>query len=245
MLQVSNYENDYTSLPFEDILRGYRRENIFRSIKHYAAKRILEIGCGPDPLFIHFNDFDSMLVVEPGNIFFEKALAAAGANPKIRVTNAFIEDLAEELEKEQFDFIIIGGFLHEISNPEQVLQSVKKIAAATTVVHSFVPNARSFHRLLAFESGIIDSIYKKSAHDELFQRTSVYDADTYSRLFTDNGFRVSDAGSYFIKPFTHTQMVAMLSNGIIDGAVLNGLNKMTGYLPGLGAELYVNCTLQS
>ena len=44
-----------------------------------------------------------------------------------------------------------------------------------------------------------------------------------------------------IKTFTHSQIQRRKEEKIIDEEVLDGLVKMEKYLPGMGAEIYVNC----
>ena len=48
-------------------------------------------------------------------------------------------------------------------------------------------------------------------------------------------------GSYFMKPFNHSKMAELMKLGIIDEALLEGLNKLAKYFPENGAEIFVNC----
>ena len=73
---LKKYETDYTGLPFENILREYRQQNIFNILSTAPHKKILEIGSGPLPLFRDFNDYEKMVVVEPGETFFKQAKEA-------------------------------------------------------------------------------------------------------------------------------------------------------------------------
>ena len=147
------------------------------------------------------------------------------------------------MQKKTFDFIVIGGFLHEIDNPDIVLQSIRRICSRNTVIYSFVPNAESFHRLLALEMGIIQSIYQKSEQDKLFNRQKFYDINEFNKLLKINGFNILQSGSYFIKPFSHAQMNDLLERGIIDKRLIDGLDKMKKFLPNLGAELFNVCKI--
>lgn len=237
---LKKYEADYTDLPFEDTLREYRQKNIFSVLKANPHSKILEIGCGPLPLFRDFNEYEKMVVVEPGESFFAIANNLAKGDARIVVINDFIENAISQLIPETFDVIIIGGFLHEIINPDEVMQTVKRVCNKNTIIHSFVPNANSFHRLLAFEMGLIKDVYQKSAHDELFQRVAVYNMDSFKELFIKNDFSVAGSGTYFIKPFTNCQMHAMVTGNIISKAVLVGLYAMIKYLPDYGAEMFIN-----
>ncbi len=236
--ETSKYEKEYIELPFENILREYRKKNITEILKKYSYKSFLEIGCGPDPLAKDITNFDKIVVVEPGKLFYHMVKMQTNGDPKITVINDLVENVVNKLKKKTFNFIVIGGFLHEIDNPEIVLEAVRKICSKHTIVYSFVPNAKSFHRLLAFKMGIIKDIYEKSSHDKMFCRQKVFDIETFNTLFTKNGFNVIDSGSYFMKPFTHNQMSDLLDYRFIDKSFLDGFDKMIDFLPDMGAEIW-------
>jgi acetyltransferase-like isoleucine patch superfamily enzyme/SAM-dependent methyltransferase len=239
----NDYEDKYIDLPFENTLREFRRKNILDKLTLYPHDRFLEIGCGADPLFYYFDDYDKMIVVEPGTKFFRLAQEKAALNSKIEVFNEPIESVADRLIGKNLNFIVIGGFLHEISNPDKVLKAVRRICSKDTLVYSYVPNARSFHRLLAYNMGIIKSIHEKSKHDILFKRNTVFNMKSFNSVLEENGFSVIDSGSYFIKPFTNDQMAEMIDKGILDNTVFHGLEKMIQYIPDMGAELWNLCKI--
>lgn len=239
--ETSHYEKEYIDLPFENILREYRKKNITEILKKYSYKSFLEIGSGPDPLVNDINNFDNMVVVEPGKLFYHMVKMQTNGDPKVTVINDVIENVVNKLKKRTFNFVVIGGFLHEVDNPDTVLESVRIICSKNTIVYSFVPNARSIHRLLAYKMGIIKNIYEKSGHDELFDRQKVYDIDSFNTLLTRNGFKVIESGSYFMKPFTHDQMNDLMNYRLIDKPILDGFDKMIDFLPDMGAEIWNIC----
>jgi acetyltransferase-like isoleucine patch superfamily enzyme/2-polyprenyl-3-methyl-5-hydroxy-6-metoxy-1,4-benzoquinol methylase len=241
--EQSEYEKHYLDLPFEDDLREFRHRNVLSQLNKYSHSRFLDIGCGADPIFLYGNGFTKIIVVEPGKTFVDKIRLMVKTSSNILIINDLIENVIEELQQESFDFILVGGFLHEIDNPDIVLKNVRRICSENTVVYSYVPNAKSFHRLLAYKMGIIENIYQKSGHDDLFSRQNVFDNITFNELLVRNKFKVIDSGSYFIKPFTHEQMDRMMSNGIIDFNCLDGLEKMIDFLPEMGAELWNICKI--
>ena len=237
------YAKDYIDLAFEDILRIYRKRNLIQLLKHHKHSRFLEIGCGSDPLFQDVADFDKMVIVEPDKTFFEIARSLANNNKKIEILNNSIESLNNKSSDYEFDFIVIGGFLHEIDDPQSVLQAIKKYSNKDTLIYSFVPNANSFHRLLAISMNIIESVYEKSNNDVKFGRRVVYNINTYNSLFSENGYEIINSGTYFIKPFAHSQMDELLKNKIIDESCLDGLDRMIEFLPDFGAELWNLCKI--
>lgn len=239
----NNYEKNYIDLPFEDMLREYRRKHILKLLKQYSHRRFLEIGCGPDPLFTYIEDFEKMTVLEPGEKFFNMALSMSKGISNIVIINDLIENVTDDLQLDTFDFIVIGGFLHEVTDPDLVLKAVQKLCSRNTLVYSFVPNARSFHRLWACKSETIENIYQKSEHDHLFKRNQVYDIKSFNELLTRNNFKVLESGTYFVKPFSHDQMCALIDHGIINSSHIEGLDKMIEFMPDLGAELWNICKI--
>ncbi len=237
----SSYEDNYLDLPFEDALRKFRFRNLLTKLREYPHKRIIEIGPGSNPLFSYFSGFERMTIIEPGKNFAKIVRTQIGTRSDITLINDTIENISGQLGNDSYDLVIIGGFLHEIDNPDAVLSAVRVLCSDDTVVYTYVPNAQSFHRILAFKMGLIENVFQKSGHDELFKRQSVFDIESFKALMRNQGFKVIDSGSYFIKPFTHDQMKAIIDNHIIDNSCLEGLDKMVEYLPGMGSELWFSC----
>ena len=246
MRDIIDYASKYINEPFEDTIVEIRKKLVIKQCKKYAHRNILEVGCGISPLFRDYKDFDHMVIVEPSGEFVRNAqelVKRECLDDKVSIYNGFAEDISEEIKKaeEEFDFIIISSLLHEVEDPKRLLSGIRSLCADHTMVHINVPNANSLHRLIAFENGMIADIHEQSAQQILMQRHRTYDMQLLVKEVSDAGFCIEDNGSYFIKPFTHTQMQKCLDAGIIDGHVLEGLEKLVKYLPEFGAEIYINC----
>jgi SAM-dependent methyltransferase len=239
----SNYQLNYQNLTFEDKLRVYRMAHIVDYLNTVKSLSILEIGCGNDPIFMYFDDFEKLDIVEPGKLFYEFTKSKMNKDPRITISNNLIEDGALALKK-NYDIIIIGGFLHEIDNPEEVLCSVKSIANPDTIVITYVPNADSFHRQLAVESGIIESNYEFSENDKVFGRRTVFNTNTINVMFANCGFLVVKTDTYFIKPFSHEQMDTLLNLSFLSNEILNGLFRLSKFIPNMGCEIFLAAILQ-
>jgi len=107
-------------------------------------------------------------------------------------------------------------------------------------VHFNVPNVRSFHRLLALESGLIGDLFEQSETERRFQRHTRFDRERLEALLRANGFEILDSATYFVKPFTHAQMDALVQSGTCGPEVIEGLDRMTKYMPDMGCEIYAN-----
>ncbi len=244
MKDIIQYTKDYNQEGFEEYQVEYRRKKILEIINRYPHARILEIGCGYAPLFSFLeNDYEKYVVIEPSEDFFYHAQQLRNSDKIVCINDYF--SVTDALKNESFDFIICSSLLHELDNPDNMLQDMKRIATGDTIVHINVPNAKSIHRLLAKEMGLLRHEWDMSERNILLQQSRVYDMASLLGLVHDNGFSVLESGSYFVKPFSHAQMYEMVKSQIISKEVLEGLYLLTNYIPEYGSEIYVNCKLNS
>jgi SAM-dependent methyltransferase len=238
----NDYQLNYQKLSFEDKLRKYRMEYVADYLRTIKANKILEIGCGNDPIHFYFNDFEVLDLIEPGKHFYEFTKGKIENDPRITIQNCFLE---EANLRDGYDVIIIGGFLHEIDNPEEVLAAVKNVANSNTIVITYVPNANSFHRILALESGLIKSNYEFSENDKAFGRRNVFNLESIQFLFKQSGFGTVKSDTYFIKPFTHGQMNELMESSFLTEELLTGFFKMSHYIPNMGCEIFLSARISN
>lgn len=240
MRDLDKYQTDYINLPFEPHHVRYRKRKVVECLRKHRARRILEVGCGVDPLFMSFADFETLDVVEPSAAFFEIAEQSTAGMRNVRLHRGTLEENAQQLSGHSFDFILLSSLLHELQDPRGLLCSVRALCDATTLVHIVVPNAKSLHRLLALEMGLIDSIYRLSSTQHRMQQHTSFDLCSLSELVTSCGFSVVESGTFFIKPFTHAQMAELLKCGFLTEQMLDGLYGLSAHLPEFGSELFIN-----
>jgi hypothetical protein len=107
-----------------------------------------------------------------------------------------------------------------------------------------VPNARSFHRLLALELGLIRSVTETSTLGARLQRVSELDRASLSTLVEQAGFRILRWSSYALKPFTHAQMEQLVAASWCPPGLIDGLDRMVKYMPELGSEMSIEVKLR-
>ena len=235
---AQNYLRQYADGEFETTLVRVRRKYVLGALARYPHALVLEVGCGMEPLFQFAGDA-SFTIGEPSEEFARHARELAGG-PEVRVIRGFLEEVAPSLAQRRFDFIVVSSLLHEVSDPVALLAAVRSLCDDQTVVHFNVPNVRSFHRLLALEMGLISDLFEQSETERRFQRHTRFDAARLSEMLQANGFRILDSATYFIKPFTHAQMEALMQSGAAAPELIDGLDRMTKYLPDMGCEIYAN-----
>jgi SAM-dependent methyltransferase len=235
------YLQQYEGESFELHLIAARKAKVLDSLRRYRHDRILEVGCGADPFFRGLEDYSDYVVVEPAGEFLQQARSYARHDARIRFLQGYLEDVAERGQLgAEFDFIIVSSLLHEVSDPARLLQAVRRLCTASTVVHLNVPNVYSFHRLLALEMGLIRSLFEPSETEVRFQRQTRFDRAALLHLLEHNGFRALRFETYVIKPFANAQMERLLREGVIDVRTIDALGRMVKHLPDMGCEMLVD-----
>tara|TARA_B110000908_G_C10247201_1_gene449552 strand:+ start:628 stop:1320 length:693 start_codon:yes stop_codon:yes gene_type:complete len=223
-------------LEFESILVKYRHQNILMLLSRLTQKfHCLELGIGNDPLIekvIGANvQYASWTVVEPSELFttqFQK-----NNYPDTFIVNDFFPC---PLGSKQFDVIICSGLLHEVENSKNLLQEIFQILKKGGCLLVDVPNARSLHRQLATEMGLIKNCYAASQRNLTLQQNKVFDSFSLEKEVTSCGFSVASKGGYFLKPLDHTNMSLFSS---LDPKIYDGLNEVGKKYPELASEIFI------
>jgi ubiquinone/menaquinone biosynthesis C-methylase UbiE len=237
--EISAYEKAYTASDFEVIQAKYRKQLLIELLNKNQPKHVLEVGCGMDTIANVWNEFDTLTIVEPGPQFAHQARLDTKRKSNIQIFEGFIEDVSGSL-KAQYDLILLSSLLHEVPDPSGILQSVKALCTEHTLVHINVPNAKSMHRLLALEMGLIDSVEEPSALQKTFKQPRIFDLDSLKSLAESVGFHVVSHGSFFMKPFTHAQMTTLTNSNFMNEDMLDGLWGLIKHFPENGSEIYIN-----
>lgn len=244
MFNLSDYEREYgghyEQASFEPVMVRIRRQRVLQSIGEIRNRRVLEIGCGLDPVANYAIGAQKWVIVEPASRFADAARGSLADRSEVTVINGFFEEIARSVMSEGFDIVVVSSLLHEVEEPARLLRAIRSVCGSETTIHINVPNVRSFHRLLAFEMGLIQDLFERSQTEERFQRKTRFDLQKLQELVGAEGFVVKDSGTYFIKPFTHHQMQTALDVAVIDEKVIEGLSAMIKHLPQMGCEIYVD-----
>ena len=236
------YSRQYAAQPYEKYQAAFRRREIMDILTRHSHSTLLEVGCGLESIFLHLDSFETMVVVEPAAVFYDKARsdAAKRKDKKITVINKTLEGAVDEIEGVDFDFVLVSSLLHEVPDPKAILRQVRSLCRPDTTVHINVPNANSFHRRLAVEMGLIKDVHEASAANIEFQQHAIFDLSALRRTAEEAGFRVEAAGAYAFKPFPHRQMQQMMDSQLLTEEMVEGFYKMGRHLPDWCSEIYVN-----
>lgn len=240
MPDIEKYTQAYIESDFEDVMVAYRRRMLLEQLEKYPHRSVLEIGCGLEPLFKYMDSVDKWVIVEPSSLFCQRARESIQPGRDVTVIEGRLENAAQHLTRFHFDIIVCSSLLHELEHPESMIRVIRSLCAENTVVHVNVPNALSLHRLLAAEMGLMESPYGISDTQKKLQQHQTFDMASLRGLVEQEGFNVLDAGSYFVKMFTHGQLQRGLDQGVFSQQMLDGMYRMIRYMPDHGAEFYLN-----
>ena len=232
------YAAQYAGGPgwFETVMVDARRRQVLGTAARHPHRRLLEVGSGLEPLFLHLPSVEAYTLVEPVPEFCARARALAGDSARVRVHQGTLEALAPELGQ-GFDLIVVSSLLHEVPDPNQLLQAVHGLCARETVVHVNVPNVRSLHRVLALEMGLLGQLSEPSEMERRFGRHTRFDREGFVKSLEATGLEVLRFATYFLKPFSHAQMEALFDSGILDRSALGALERVAERFPEHGAEM--------
>jgi SAM-dependent methyltransferase len=243
LVTPQSYRAEYDPLAgFERVCTLARQRRCLAFLAEARPRRILEVGCGAMMLAEMARDLglDHQLwaVVEPEPDFIAAARAALAHDPRFTVHPGYLEDLVPALRAqvpEGFDAVLLSGLLHETAAPQALLAAALALTAPGGQVLATVPNAQSFHRLLAVEAGLIADPATLSSRDLALGHPVVLDAAGLRDLLQAAGLRDLRLDGYLFKPLTNAQMETVLAEA--PEALVDGLIALGRRFPDQAAEI--------
>ncbi|MCY7317034.1 MAG: class I SAM-dependent methyltransferase [Rubrivivax sp.] len=124
--------------------------------------------------------------------------------PGLELVESFFEQLPPTFGP--FDAIEAGFVLEHVDDPASLLRSMRGFIAPAGRLHVAVPNARSLHRLLGHEAGLLPDLYALSDADRALGHRRYFDVPRLQSLAVDCGWQVQSSAGLILKPFTTGQL---------------------------------------
>ena len=240
--RIKHYQSAYLGdYGFEKTMVWARQKYLVSLIEDVMPETVLEIGCGFRQLFEKVSDIPSIrkwIIIEPSDLFFSEGRKKTAGDPRVTMLQGFAEEVIGRTFVDEVGLCLCSSLLHEVEQPERIVRAARQCLRPGGILHVNVPNAKSFHRLLAHEMGLILSPYQLTERNQSLEQYRVYDRKAITSLVENNGFVVRDSGGYFIKPFTHSQMEKLVE--LVGGNILEGLWRMGVNFPDMAGEIFVN-----
>lgn len=241
---INDYWDVYKKIyGFEEYSAIYRQKELLKSVS-FVKKDVLEIGCGFRPFFLCAKNYNSYIAIEPGRDVFNVIADLGKTKNNVKTINSTFEDWCSLNPKIQFDLIILPGVLHELNDAKHVLELCVSHLREKGSIYINVPNANSLHRKLAVAMGIYKNSSDVSNRNKLMQQNYIFSFNDLRDLVSSvsKSLKIVKMKSFFLKPFTHDQMLKSIENGIIDKNVVKGLYNISDQIGDLGSE--IACVLE-
>lgn len=233
-----------SALDFESVCLLARQQHNLRQLDALQPSVVLEVGCGPELLCLEAlarpNRITQWVAVEPAARWAEAARQATRQEPRFTVIHDYIEQaepglLASWPAGPTADLVIVSGVIHETAEPEALLRAAIQWLSPGGHLLVSVPNALSFHRLLAVQMGLIDAPQALGERNRLLGQPRVYRPEDLQALIVSLGLAEVSLDGYLFKPFTHAQMAALLPGLGRQG--VQGLIELGRHFPLQAAEI--------
>lgn len=240
------YKIDIDNGGFENILVNMRRRHLIEIFGELKIRKIVEVGCGTEPIFNWYKEYTKIQIIERSLEFCNRASKQLKTLKKTNKNNTdiSIQNIAfEDCKKLDFpaDMIVLSGILHEVDDVELFLKHLKYLTKGNEYIYVNVPNANSLHRLLAFHSGLINDPSEISKRGNFFgHKRGFFTMSELKNILIKSEFNIIDSGSLALKPFTNEQMDRLFKDNQEDRDILiEALFYPDKFLTEMGSELWV------
>jgi len=223
---------------FEVISAKFREKKILSSLD-LKGKRILEIGFGFRPIIGAIDGYAHYVGIEPGSSVFNDVQSKYSNVDNITLVNDFLEGWFQGVKEQEFDIVIIPGVLHEVINPSNFLKLAWGLVKKNGTLYINVPNAHSLHREIAVAMNLIDKVDDFTDRNVELGQNNIFSMKGLKSLVDihcDNKI-ITMNESFFVKPFTHSQMMSAIEHGVINENILQGLYNVSPSFPESGSEI--------
>lgn len=226
------YSSEYGSSFFARLF--YYR---FKSLQpHFVGSTCLELGSADGQMTRRLLEvFQNVTSVEGSPSFCDKLRIDLGEFPSFRIECA----LFEEYEPDRvFDTIVASHVLEHIKDPVCILKKIKDWLFPDGVLLVLVPNAFSFHRLVAVKMGLLERAEQLNDLDIRLGHRRVYTKAHLVNHLESAGWEICLTGGLLFKALSNQQIEQWFTEQMLDGFYELGKD-----FPDYAAEIYAVCRL--
>jgi len=219
------YTHSFLGFDFQLAEFGYQTIKPF-----FKGKTALELGPASGYMTKELvKDFETLHLVEGS----AELLSQIPDYPNVTKFHSMFENFDHT---QQYDTIVMSHVLEHVADPVPVLKKIKTWLKSDGVFVVSVPNAKSIHRVVAVEMGLLKDVHELNARDHELGHYRVYDTALLLTHLREAGFTIEHNGGYFLKP---------VSNGQIENnwtpEMIQGFYKASKHYPDSCAEIFAVC----
>jgi SAM-dependent methyltransferase len=214
---------------------------VWRCGQRRGARRVLSLGVGQRivarVLAIARNEgrLDRYVIVEGSQAALDELREDAVDFSRCERTQSWFERFDTD---DRFDLVEMGFVLEHVEDPGGILERFSGFLAPGGVIAVAVPNARSLHRLIGHEAGLLVDLYHLSEADHALGHRRYFDLERLRTLVGSAGLRIETEEGIFLKPITTSQLHQLN----ISDAVFDALFQVGSTMPAMANSLYLEAT---
>ena len=203
----------------------YEKENLIsmtnyvKLIDRYSDSKdsFLELGIGHSKTIELLSEkFSNVVVIDAEAMFIEKYSCIY---PDMEFVHSYFEDT--NFTAKSFDNIGMGFILEHVQDPALILRKYSSLLAKNGKIFVSVPNAKSLHRIIAQNAGLLSDITMMSEVDKLYGHLRFLGYEEWIELFEQMKLEIVASHGLYLKPFTATQIESLdLEKKIYDALAL-------------------------
>lgn len=202
MMSLENYFENYNGVKATTEEKFMTKATIELAKEIVKNKTVLNLGLG--------NGLTSQVV----QTLSKKQTVVEGSKKIIKCfsfdsdNTTFVESYFEQYSTdEKFDVVLANHVLEHVDNPVELMKiKFHEWLSDDGIAFITVPNAKSIHRLIGKQMGMLESEYDLNNSDLKAGHQRVYDVNTLKKDIDDAGLEIVDIGGYNIKMVSLAQM---------------------------------------
>ncbi|HEX8546723.1 MAG TPA: class I SAM-dependent methyltransferase [Cytophagaceae bacterium] len=200
----------------------------FDTLKSYFKGEIaLELGPASGYMTgLLAKEFKTLHIVEGSKVLLDQIPEYENVKKHCSLFEEFKTDI-------KFDTIVMSHVLEHISEPVSVLKQIREWLKDDGVFLVAVPNAKSLHRTVAVEMGLLSDEHQLNQRDHDLGHYRVYDLPMLRSHLEEASFIIKKMGGYFLKPLTNSQI-----DKHWDDAMIQGFYEAGKKFPEICAEIF-------
>jgi len=241
---LNEYKNAYQeTFHFYDeniLMLSWYSKKISNALRGYNCKTIMSLGIGHKIVTkTIWSDLGKMLekyiIIEGSSEIINDFQKEIQQSDKIQIANSLFEEFDTN---EKFDAIEIGFVLEHVDDPLLLIKQYTKFLKSSGTIFIAVPNARSLHRLIGHQAGILDNLYRLSDHDRALGHKRYFDQASLVKLIEESGLNIAVIEGLFLKPFSTAQLKSLE----LPKEVINALFHIGVKYPEISNAIYIEAT---
>lgn len=225
----------------EFTLKAYAQK-LSDSIKKAKVRRVLSLGLGHRIVsgelvkLLEAGFFNEYIIIEGSEQLIEQFRQEIHPNcGQFELVHTWFEQYRPSAH---FDAIEMGFVLEHVENPALTLARFRDFLAPGGTLFIAVPNARSLHRRIGKEAGLLPDLYQLSPSDYELGHRRYFDLPAIIQLVENAGYAVTKQHGLLLKPLTTQQLLDLnLSSTVWDAFAEIGYS-----MPDIANSIYLEAT---